>query len=217
MPKTVSLKDLPNKYIAHGMSLSQLCEYLNVSRELILEWEGFFNLFPESKSADPKTYSKAKIKDFIKVKDLYDRGTPLHEIKRKLFRLSTQDNPFENTKNIGDFKPESDRETIIKPLLTQINRANERIGELILEKANLVAEITILKTRNIELMSEKENFQARESTLVESLKISHDMLRKKEDELQEKNRIIYSQNAEINSLLEEKTRKWWNRLKDLFL
>lgn len=91
MQKTVSLKELPGTFISSGMTLPELCEYLNVSVELINEWERFFNLFPETGEQKEKVYSKQRIKDFIKIKDSYEKGTPLHEIRRRLFKASVEE------------------------------------------------------------------------------------------------------------------------------
>ncbi len=270
MQKTMSLKELPKIFISSGMTLSELCEYMGVSEELIHEWERLFNLFPEKAENSEKKYSEKRIKDFIKIKDSLDRGTPLHEIKRKIFKINKEErperiekpeNPFEN-KNIAELKvPEEDLnkpisdESLIKPLITQISKANEKIGELILEKAriieetaiekaNLMSEIKILKTRNTDLLSEKERLFAtikekeelfqhsakQEATLAESLKLAHDMLKQKEEdiahienrldiyerELQAKDSIIHDQSQEINELLEERDKKWWHVIRDIF-
>ncbi len=217
MQKAVSLKELPKLFIAAGMTMPELCEYLGVSEELIREWEKFFNLFPDNNAQKEKKYSEKRIRDFIKIKDSVEKDTPLHEIRRKLFKINIAPavNPFENTSKVveikdnkGDFTPAFNEENIIKPFLTQINRANERIGELILEKArlveetaiekaNLISEIKILQTRNTDLVSEKDRLlevikekeeqfkksSAQETTLAEALNRSHEMLRQKEDDI----------------------------------
>jgi len=262
--KTANLKELPKIFISSGMTLSELCEYLGVSQELIHEWERFFNLFPENASDSEKIYSQSRIKDFIKIKDSLDRGKPLHEIKRKIFKISDENmpaNPFEK-KNFPDFKLKDEDlttpitgESLIRPFLSQINKTNEKIGELILEKAriieetaiekaNLMSEIKILKTRNTDLVEERERLFAaikkreelfqrsakQESTLAESLKLAHDLLKQKEEdllhienrlqiyerELQAKDTIIHDQSQEINELLEERDKKWWHVIRDIF-
>ncbi|OGI00587.1 MAG: hypothetical protein A2Y25_07520 [Candidatus Melainabacteria bacterium GWF2_37_15] len=221
MQKTLSLKELPHKFISSGMTLPELSGYLGVSEELIREWERFFNLFPEKEAQGgdqkEKVYSQKRIRDFIKIKDGIDRGTSLYDIRKKIFKIDVEPekNPFENNQNVVEFKVEEEKATsvinedaIIKPFLTQITRANERIGELILEKAkiveetaiekaNLMAELKILQAKNTEVLAERENLFAvikdreeqfkrssiQESILAESLKFSHEMLKQKEEEI----------------------------------
>lgn len=264
LPKTVNLRELPNVFISSGMTISELCEYLGVSEELIHEWERFFNLFPDKQKEQGKVYTQKRIRDFMKVKDSVEKGTPLHEIKRKIFKISTDPvtNPFENRQRVVDTNIEKeelaapiDQEEIISPFLTQINKANERIGELILEKARIVenaavekaglmSELKTLKHRNVELLTEKDELfrmvrekeeqlkrtTLNETTLVEALKFSHNLLQKKEEdieqisgkielyeeELREKNSIIFNQSQEISRLLEKQNKKWWHFIRDLF-
>jgi len=77
LQKTLSLKELPHTFISSGMTLPELCTYLGVAEELIMEWERFFNLFPEKEAQGgnqkEKVYSQKRIRDFIKIKDGIDR------------------------------------------------------------------------------------------------------------------------------------------------
>lgn len=275
MQKTATLKELPKLFISSGMTQTELCEYLGVSEELIQEWERFFNIFPEKASNEEKIYSEKRIRDFIKIKDSLDRGTPLHEVRRRLFKIKTEPatnnmttspatatNPFENKQDFVQIKPEElqaerplNKEEIIRPFLTQINKANERIGELLLEKAriveeaaiekaNLMSDIRILHIKNTELQTERERLfdvikekedqlktaAIQEETIAEALKRSHEMLKQKEDEIfhiqnrvelyeqevKEKDSIIYNQSQEIDRLLEKQNRKWWHVIRDWF-
>ncbi|HSA07331.1 MAG TPA: MerR family transcriptional regulator [Candidatus Gastranaerophilales bacterium] len=177
MRKSVSLKELPDTYIASGMSLSELSEYLSVSIEIVKQWEKFFNLSPKIETGSEKIYSKSQIDNFIKIKEMADKGKSLKEIKEKLFNFTFEviTNPYEVSKKVSEFNPAKNEliipyasEFAIRPFLTQLNKANHRIEGLLeekakivedtaIEKADLLAKINVLKNKNVELLAEKEN------------------------------------------------------------
>lgn len=257
MKKSVSLKELPDKYIDSGLSLPEIAEYIGVSEETIFKWEKFFNFSPEINENNEKIYSKKQIDYFTKIKESLNDGKSLREVRDKLFNLSFEiiSNPFESSRNFSEFKPKKEKSTgvtvpeyEIKPFLTQLTRANQRVEELLLEKtrlventavekANLTSKVEILKNKTDFLLEEKakisvyiekkeqelERGLCREENLGEALKISQEMLSKKEDEiinlrdklegyqreLQNKEALIYDQSAEIDQLLEKQNIKWW--------
>jgi len=247
LSKTIGLKELPDIYISSGMSLSEVCKYINIPEKTVKKWEKFFDLAPKTISGVEKVYTKDKIQEFIKIKKFLDRGRTLEEIRIKVYKMPVEvtsqpvsnshpehlcknsesitksnqyttkitDNPFEKARNFSEFKPEEQNmkpynssSFEIKPFLSQLHIANEKIGDLILEKAKIVEDTAIekvdlltkinsLKIKNKSLLEEKQNifdyiqdkkeqierFSSREDILSKALMISQEILNKKEDEI----------------------------------
>jgi|GEM_PF-2645112 len=263
MKRSISLKELPDKYIDCGLTLSGLLEYLDVAEEDIKKWEKIFNVTPAINENNEKIYSKAQVEEFSGIKESLNKGKTLREIRDKVLNNSFEviSNPFEDNQNFSEFKPEKQEkfekgklnrhissESMIRPFLTQLNKVNQKVDELInektrliektaIEKADLSSKVEILKNKNESLIKERESIAARinkreeeidrsfsrEENLGKALRISQEVLCKKEDEiaslrtkiegyqreLHNKESLIYDQSMEIDQLLEKQNTKWW--------
>lgn len=258
MKKSVSLKELPNKYIDSGLSITGLAEYLSVTEETVKKWENYFNFSTKTTDNNERIFSKEQIDDFLKIKESLDSGRSLKETRDRLFNLSFSiiSNPFENSHNFSDLNFEKSKlanhatsESLVKPFLTQLNKVNQRVEDLLrektkiveetaVEKAELTSKVEILKSKNEHLLEEKEKISSyinkreteieksllREENIGSALKISQELLYKKEEEISElrskveqfyremqnKDNLIYDQNIEIDQLLEKQNKKWWH-------
>ncbi len=257
MKKTISLKELPDRFIDSGLDLSGLSEYLGVSEQTIEEWDKYFNFLPGTGENNEKFYSKKQVDNYIKIKEALEDGKSLKETRDRLFNLSFEiiSNPYEGKRNFSNFKPKKEHskdfsvpEYELRPFLTQLTRVNERMEELLeekikiventaIEKASLMSKVEILKDKNEALLKEKEEITAyiskkeyeiersfsREENLARTLKLSQELLNKKEEEiynlrgkieeyqeqLENKEAFIYDQSEEIDRLLEKQKVKWW--------
>jgi len=275
LKRTITLKELPGVYTPSSLTLTGLCEYLKISEQHIKKWEEFFNLYPDIQNGSEKLYSKHIIRKFGKIKEHYDKGRPLKDLQAKysgkpvvsmitptVAPVELAVNPFENAASeaqempelkISTEKTESVVETLpsatlVRPFLTQLNKVNLKVERLLTEKARiientaieksrLVAKIEVLKAKNAELEREKDQLAislsekeqevkkhfAQESVLGETLMITQEIFRRKEDEisklkskieecereLTKKNELIQKQNTEIGELLEKTSKSWW--------
>jgi len=234
--KVVSLKELSNFYIETGLDKDDLAEYLCISKHTLDTWEKYFHLFPENPGDSVEYYSKTRIEEYIKIKEMFDKGKSLKEIKIKLFNNNNNNNniiinPFsaqisnqisnpisaqktEAPVEIAEFDvnklekfPSEKEEEVMRPFLTLLNRANERVGELIIEKAkiieqaatekaDLMVQVNRLKDYNQVLVEERQKLEqqinekqyllkksfAQETSLAETLKTSQEMLLAKDKE-----------------------------------
>lgn len=213
MKKTFSLKELPNSYIKLGMNIDELSEYLNISKNTLQTWERFFHLFPENPGEDTEYYSRKKVEDFIRIKRLFDKGRSLKEIKESLFR-----NPFASAEGIEEFNIDkvmslcSEKEKkLVRPFITQINRLNEKVCELIIEKAKVIEDTAVekadlmsrledLRTRNKELSDEKEVLEKSVQEKEEELKISSTHKMKLLEALKVSKGLLEDKDKELNIL-----------------
>jgi hypothetical protein len=312
--KTVSLKELPGAYVPSSLTLVGLCEFLKISEQHIKKWEEFFGLSPELQKGTESVYSKDVVKKFIKIKEYYDKGRPLKELKDKISGkvasmpvvpmaptsplapaepveqaasakplapivkteaatsakpvvaiapMELEINPFEksllSTKKMPEFKiPRAKEEetaaempsssALVRPFLTQLNKVNLKMEKLLnektklientaIEKSRLITKIEVLKAQNANLEREKDLLAislqekeqevkkhfSQETVLGETLMITQEIFRKKEDEIRQlngkiekyereiarKNKLIQKQSAEIGEMLEKQNNKWW--------
>lgn len=113
----------------------------------------------------------------------------------KIKDIFEQENPFNKPVNVPKYEIiKDDRVSLaelnqtIQPFLTQLTLANNRIHDLVAEKAELAFELRTLKDRELELE--------------EALDFSYNLIQEKEE-------VIINQEIQIEELLKKANKKWW--------
>lgn len=211
------------------LSINELSEELGVTQSKLRRWEDFFNIPVARNIKGYREYDEFTIDIFRKIRNLVAQGVTTNEVKillqKDLGSCQNFDNHNPKVEILEDREPQD--QFMLKPFITQLDKAQAEIRELIFENAELRSQVKFfeLRTKDHEQTMQRifefkdetitilKEENTKKETEIKDLRLKLEELNSKEEDLDSlkgqmellNNKVLeYQQNLEAIQ-----NKKWW--------
>lgn len=183
------------------LSIYELSEELGISPSNLRKWENFFGVPVRRNPNGNREYDEFTIDIFRKIKGLVAQGKTIKEAKILLNQwgasYTEQCNQNPKVEILEDREPQE--HFMLKPFITQLDKAQVEIRELIYENAELRSKVKFFE---LKAQDHEKTVQRILEAKDESIWILREENTKKETELKDLKFKLEELNAKLN-------KKWW--------
>lgn len=183
------------------LSINELSEELGVTQSKLRRWEDFFNIPVARNIKGYREYDEFTIDIFRKIRNLVAQGVTTNEVKillqKDLGSYQNFDNHNPKVEILEEREPQD--QFMLKPFITQLDKAQVEIRELIYENADLKSKVKFFE---LKAKDHEQTLQKILEAKDESIGILREENTKKEIDLKELRLKLEELNNKLN-------KKWW--------